>query len=96
MIFELLVRPFLWKLMGHAHAPVTVYMPVLGGGVIRKRHLDRQSWIPVRIVNHRAVEAVEYRSSAHAAAICEADGFLAIDIGVSQIEQGTPVQVRLI
>jgi hypothetical protein len=32
----------------------------------------------------------------HTAAICEADGLLAIDIGVSQIEQGTPVQVRLI
>jgi molybdopterin molybdotransferase len=96
VIFELLVKPFLWKLMGHSYTPTTVYLPVRGGGVIRKRNLDRQSWIPVRIVSDQAVEAVEYHSSAHAAAICEADGLMAFDIGVAQIEQGTPVQVRLI
>jgi molybdopterin molybdotransferase len=96
VIFELLVKPCLWKLMGHTYTPLTVSLPVYGGGVIRKRHLDRQSWIPVRIREDRAVETVEYHSSAHTAALCEADGLLALDIGVAQIEQGTAAEVRLI
>jgi molybdopterin molybdotransferase len=96
VIFELLVKPFLWKLMGHVYSPITAYMPLHGGTLTRNKDTDRQSWIPVRIVNDRAVEAVEYHSSAHLAALCEADGLVAVNIGVSRIEQGTLVQVRLI
>ncbi len=96
VIFELLVKPFLWKLMGHTHAPRTACLPLDGAPLTRNRNTDRQSWIPVRIMNGRAVAAVEYHGSAHVAALCAADGLVPMDIGVARIEPGTVVQVRLI
>jgi molybdopterin molybdotransferase len=95
VIFELLVKPFLWKLMGHAYAP-RMAEGRLSSTLTRGKDVDRQSWIPVKILNDRTVEAVEYHSSAHLAALGAADGLLAMNIGVSCIEQGTGVQVRLI
>jgi molybdopterin molybdotransferase len=93
VVFELLVKPFLYRLSGHDYAPVQVLMRL--GGPVTRKDLDRQSWIPVKITSEETVQPVEYHGSAHLLALCEADGLLALEIGVARIEPGTPVRVRL-
>jgi molybdopterin molybdotransferase len=93
-IFELLVKPFLYGLMGHDYSPVQVPMR-LGASVTRK-DTDRQSWIPVKISSEETVKPVEYHGSAHLLALGAADGLIPMEIGVASIEQGTLVRVRLL
>lgn len=92
--FELLVKPFLYKLMGYDYAPANIQMP-LGESIIRK-DTERQSWIPVVITETGTLKPVEYHGSAHINALCAADGVFSIDVGIAEIEKGTLVRVRLI
>jgi molybdopterin molybdotransferase len=94
VVFELLVKPFLYRLMGYEDTPVHVRMRL--EGPLTRKDTDRQSWIPVKMTGEEAVEAVEYHGSAHIPALCEADGLIAMDIGVAELSQGAPVRVRLL
>ena len=106
VVFELLVKPFLYKLMGHDYSPVSIQMPL--GESITREDSDRQSWIPVTITDRGALKPaegrfnqtrlrrVEYHGSAHIIALCSADGLISIGVGVAKIEEGAMVRVRLI
>ena len=94
VLFELLVKPFLFKLMGHDYAPPAIGIPL--GESIRRKKTKRQSWIPVAITDTGTLKPVEYHGSAHINALCIADGVVSIDVGVGEIEKGTIVPVRLI
>jgi len=94
VVFELLVKPFLYRLMGLDYSPVHVQM-CLDEAVARK-DTERQSWIPVRITSEETVRPVKYHGSAHLSALCEAGGLVPMEIGVASIRQGTPVRVRLL
>lgn len=93
-VFELLVKPFLYKLMGHTYAPPNVQMPL--GESIRSTDTKRQNWIPVTITEAGMLEHIEYHGSAHISALRTADGLVSIGVGVAEIPKGTIVQVRLI
>jgi molybdopterin molybdotransferase len=94
VIFELLVKPFLFKLMGHDYSPPTILMPL--GESISRESTERESWFPVTITGKGMVKPVEYHGSAHIIALCGADGLINIGAGVARIEEGTMVHVRLI
>ncbi len=94
VVFELLVKPFLYRFMGHAYSPVQVEMRL--DARITRKDADRQSWIPVKITSEQTVKPVEYHGSAHSLALCEADGLISMEIGVMSIEPGTAVRVRLL
>jgi len=94
VVFELLVKPHLYKWMSHAYSPVQVQMRL--GAPITRKDTDRQAWIPVKITSEETVKPVEYHGSAHLLAMCEADGLISMDIGVADLGQGTPVRVRLL
>ncbi len=94
VIFELLVKPFLYKMMGHDYNPSCI--PVAVTESVRRKKTERQSWIPVAITEAGTAKPVEYHGSAHINALCEADGLISIDIGVAEIERGTTVSVRII
>ena len=49
VIFELLVKPFLYRLMGQEHSPRCVQMRL--EEPIGRKNTDRQSWIPVKITS---------------------------------------------
>ena len=93
IVFELLAKPFLRKLMGHNYAPIDVRMRLEES--VSRKDTDRQSWIPVKITSRETVKPVEYHGSAHILALCQADGLINMGIGVSRIEKATPVSVRL-
>jgi len=94
VVFELLVRPFLYRLMGHEYRPRYVQMRL--NETVTRKDSDRQSWIPVRITSEETVKPVQYHGSAHLSALCDAGGLVPMEIGVTSIGQGMPVRVRLL
>ena len=94
VLFDLLVKPFLYKLMGYDYKPAAVKLPLSES--FRRKKTERQSWIPVLITDTGTLKPIDYHGSAHINALCIADGLVSIDIGVEEIEKGTIVPVRLI
>jgi len=94
VLFELMVKPFLYKLMGHDYIPLNIRMPL--GETIDRKNTQRRSWIPVAITDAGTLKKVEYHDSGHINALCGADGLVFMDVGVAEISEETNVQVRLI
>jgi molybdopterin molybdotransferase len=92
--FEILIKPFLYKLMGREHVQYDVRMALEDD--IKRKKTERQAWLPVAITEAGTVKLVEYHGSAHISSLCPADGLISIDVGATQIEKGTVVDVRLI
>ncbi len=94
VLFEILVKPFLYKLMGHDYRYPNVQLPL--GESLRRKETIRQRWFPVAITEAGTVKPVEYHGSAHISSLCGADGLVSMAVGVAEIEKGTIVPVRLI
>ena len=92
--FEILIKPFLYKLMGCEHRRYDVRMPLEDD--IKRKTTDRQAWLPVATTDAGTVKLVEYHGSAHISSLCPADGLISIDVGVAVLEKGTVVPVRMI
>ena len=90
-IFELLVKPFLFKMMGADFNPVEIKMP-LGKEYRRKKSL-RKSFIPVKISDGN-VWPIEYHGSAHIFSFSQADGIISIPIGKTIFKKGEIVDVK--
>jgi molybdopterin molybdotransferase len=93
VIFEIMVKPFLYKMMGHDFKPV-IMQKKLTQAISRKR-TERKSCIPVVFENDK-IKPIEYHGSAHIKAMCDADGIVEIPVGISEIKEGTIVDVRQI
>jgi molybdopterin molybdotransferase len=94
VVFELLVKPFLYRLMGHDYSPATVQMSL--DEPITRPDTERQGWIPVKLTSATTVRPMEYHGSGHILALCQADGLISMAIGVGRIERAAPVSVRLL
>ncbi len=92
--FELLVKPFIYKMMGMDYEPLTIKMP-LAVDYTRKK-AKRKSWIPVKITKQGFVKPLEYHGSAHIHSLVYADGIISIPIGETIIEKGKIIDVRQI
>jgi molybdopterin molybdotransferase len=93
VLFEIMVKPFILKMMGCQEEPVMIRLPL--GASIHKKKSNRKSLIPVRI-DDGFVFPVEYHGSAHISAYTQAGGILAIEIGSSGMEKGEMADVRLL
>jgi len=94
VMFELLVKPFLYRMMGHDFKP-----PFSRGQLektITRKVTERDSWLPVVFRENGKITALEYHGSAHINALCEADGLLCVPAGVTEIKEGATVVVRQI
>jgi molybdopterin molybdotransferase len=94
VVFEILVKPFLYKLMGCDYKPLNIQIPLEEALVNKKA--KRQRWLPVAIKEKGTVRAVEYHGSAHINSLCDADGLVSMNAGVTEVEEGMFVAVRLI
>ncbi len=90
----ILVKPFLYALMGHAYRMPQSWLPL--GEEFRDRAAGRETWVPVRITTDNTVLRCEYHGSAHVTGLCESDGFVVIPQGTDLIEKGSLVCVRSI
>jgi len=94
IIFELLVKPFLFKMMGHNYKPVVSHRQL--EKTITRNKTERDSWLPVVFTENNKVKNIEYHGSAHINALCEADGLMCIPAGVAEVKEGTTIAVRQI
>ena len=78
VIFEVFVKPILFRMMGRAFEPLTV-AGTLTRALLRRR-TGRAAFVPVRIAGER-VERPEYHGSAHIQALAGANGLIYIPAG---------------
>ncbi|MCX6226884.1 MAG: molybdopterin molybdotransferase MoeA [Bacteroidia bacterium] len=91
-ILELLVKPFIYKCMGHNWNP-PVFRLRAAKRMTRKNN-NRLAWMPVRIDQEGLVHQIEYHGSAHIFSLRDADGIIPVPIGKAIIEEGEFVDVR--
>ena len=90
--FEVFVRPFMWRMMGHTGSIPHLERDLSGG--FSRRKTDRLEWVQVRFDGQGGVRPVEYHGSAHLAAMVQADGMMKVDVGVGKLDAGAKVHVR--
>lgn len=94
VLFEVLVKHFLFRLMGYDFKPVNLQIPV-DQDIISKK-AKRLRWIPIEITDSATVRPIEYHGSAHINSLCNADGLICLEVGVREIKKNTPIAVRLL
>ncbi len=94
VLFEVLVRPFLVKLMGADYRPGRIRGRLTKDVV--KRKVDRAEFRPVKLEPDGSVNFFEYHGSAHIHAYTVANGIVQIPAGVAKLNAGSDVQVTLI
>lgn len=92
--FELYVKPFLYKLMGHTYSPPSTWATM--GGSYSRRRTDRLKFIPAYLEPDNLATPVEYHGSAHIEALGRANCLMDIPIGVAELKKGERVHVRLL
>jgi len=92
--FETLVRPLIYKMMGHNWRPEEKQLP-MGVSYERKQSV-RVAWLPVMINEKNEVVPIEYHGSAHIAAFPYAEGIVRVDSGKNILKKGEIVVVRQI
>lgn len=93
-IFELMVKPHLYRMMGHEYSPPVLRLP-MGVDYLRKK-ADRIAWAPVYIDEEGMVTPVDYHGSAHIHSLSGAWGLLGIPKDVFGYKKGELVNVRQI
>ncbi len=91
VLFEIMVKPFLRRMMGNEEPPVELIVPM--GIDFSRRKPDRKSMIPV-IIRNGEVFPIEYHGSAHINAYTKANAILIMEIGTTAIHKGELVHVR--
>ncbi|MGD9637557.1 MAG: gephyrin-like molybdotransferase Glp [Alphaproteobacteria bacterium] len=92
--FEILAKPFLYKLMGCDYKPLEASF-ILAEDFRRKEN-KRKEWYPVKIINHKMIKPLKQQSSGDIASLAEADGLMIIEQGISEIAKGSEINVRLL
>ncbi|MCX6235892.1 MAG: molybdopterin molybdotransferase MoeA [Bacteroidetes bacterium] len=92
VIFEILVKPLLYKIMGYDFRPVSLKLPM--GTDYSRSKSKRKTILPVRINDEGFVMPVDYHGSAHIHAYAYADGIITMNIGETIIKKGDIVSVR--
>jgi molybdopterin molybdotransferase len=93
MQFEMLVKPFIYKMSGGTYAPLITKLPM--GKEYKRKRSTRRSIIPIRIEDDK-VFPIEYHGSAHISSLINANGIVTIPIGETTLEKGKMVDVRQI
>lgn len=93
VIFEILVKPFLFKLMGHTYSPPLIRLPL--GVDFRRKKSSRKSMLPV-FIREGEIFPVDYHGSAHIHSYIKAEGMISIEIGTTERKKGELQDVRLL
>ena len=94
VLFEMVVRPFLFKLMGTKD-----YRRRLVGKLkktIHRKKTERLEFIPIHLTKEGLVEKIEYHGSAHIHAYTKDNGIISIPKGVKELKENTEIEVIMI
>lgn len=89
-IFEILVKPMLWKMMGMEPGN-SLRLPI--GVDYQRKRSDRMQWIPVTFRDGKAYP-LEYHGSAHIFSLATADAIAAIPLESNKLYAGDLIDVR--
>jgi molybdopterin molybdotransferase len=92
VLFETIVKPLIYKIMGHDFKPQL--FPFILGETILRRKAERKSFYPVKINDDNTVSPINYHGSAHINSYSEAFGIVAIEIGFTEVLKGEIIYVR--
>ncbi|MBF0440389.1 MAG: molybdopterin molybdotransferase MoeA [Oligoflexales bacterium] len=92
-VFELLIKEFLYRLMGHDLIHAAIRMPLSED--LDVSNPDRERWIPV-ILKSGLVVPIHAKGSAHSNALVHADGLISCPANTRKLIKGTIVDVRQI
>jgi molybdopterin molybdotransferase len=90
--FEVMIKPFLYRLMGHKCTPVIISFPLASD--FSRKNFRRMAFYPVTINKQGEAELIEYHGSAHINAFNLAWGVMEVPLGVTNISKGEKVNVR--
>lgn len=93
MVFERMVKPFLYGLMGHIYQPRLISAQL--GGALKRKKVDREAAFPVCFTDPSTVTPLSYHGSAHINALMTADAFLTLPQGCAGYAEGDRVTVQL-
>jgi len=93
-IFELLAKPFLYRLMGHEFAVPVLRLPL--AATYTRKAKQRLGFVPSLINAQGEVVPISYHGSAHIHALSFAQALMQVPLGTETIEKGEFVDVRLI
>lgn len=94
VILEILVKPFLFAMMGHTYRPPQIRMRL--ASTMTRKSGARKAWVPIVTTDDGQIERVDYHGSAHINALCHAEGLIAFPEGATELAEGAEVAVRLI
>ncbi len=92
MQFEVLVKQFMYGMMGADWKPNVYPMPM--DCKYERRSTERAAWVPIKITDNFTVKPVKYHGSAHITALPYADGIVFMEHGQKVIEKDKIVNVR--
>jgi len=94
IMFELMVKPFLYAMAGHRFRPAVSHGEL--AGTIQRRSVDKDLWLPVAVAEDGRVHPIECRKWMGVAVMCKADGLIHVPAGVAGFPEGASVLVRRI
>lgn len=93
VIFEIFIRPVLYRMMGHEWN-LPIIRAHLREGYIR-RNPARAAFVPI-LYRDGVAHPVRYLGSAHLEGLCNANGLMLVPLGIREIPAGAEVDMRLI
>jgi molybdopterin molybdotransferase len=94
VLFETIVKPFLFKIMGSEYSPVLA--PFGLSEKISRKKAQRRSYYPVKLIDPDRVKPIDYHGSAHLNSYSEAFGIISFEEGIFEKSAGEIVYVRQI
>ncbi len=94
VLFELLVKTLLGRLMGSTEISPVLRVPLAES--YSRKNQDMLFFIPVFLSGDGTALPLEYHGSAHIHAYSSANGIMEVPVGVKEIKKGDLVHVRLI
>jgi molybdopterin molybdotransferase len=92
VMFELMVKPFLYAMAGHRFRPALLRGEL--AETVRRRRTDKDLWLPVTIAGDGRVHPVEGGGSMGIHALCRANSVIHVPAGVAGFTKGTTVAAR--
>ena len=86
ILFELLIKKYLYQLMGYDYTPLQLKLPV--GEDIENKESEKEAFIPVSINEKGEIIKIYFKSPDNVFAMGEISGILHIPIGISLIKKG--------
>ena len=94
IMFEMLVKPLVYEVMGHQFIAPDIYLPLAKD--YHRKNADRLTFELVKFSKNGQLDFVEYHGSAHVHAMSNADGIFMMQPELTEIKKGEFLHVRQI